>query len=105
VKHLNVNHKYVTLALLLSHDTGPRLTSYDIARISLETDNPISDETVRRDCDRGALVVAVMVPRGTLWEGRIAFADAKRYLQIRCAVRDVPRETTPQSPQSPTTHR
>jgi hypothetical protein len=89
----------ITLADILSRETGPTLTPYDVARISRETDSPISHDTVLNDIERGETLTATPRPRGQLFEYRIVFADARRYLQERCGV-IVPRETKTQSTQS-----
>jgi hypothetical protein len=74
----------ITLAYILEHNEGPMLTPYDVARVSKATACPVSHETVRRDCERGEILSGERRPRGTLFEYRITFQDAKRYLSIKC---------------------
>lgn len=87
------------LADVMSRDSGPTLTPYDVARISRETENSVSHDTVLHDIERGKTLTATPKPRGGLFEYHIAFLDAKRYLIQRCGA-NVPRETTTQSTQS-----
>jgi hypothetical protein len=87
------------LADVMSRDSGPTLTPYDVARISREAEYPVSHDTVLHDIERGDTLTATPRPRGGLFEYHIAFVDAKRYLIHRCGA-SVARETTTQSTQS-----
>jgi hypothetical protein len=94
----------LTYADVLTRETGPTLTPYDVARISQQAECPICHETVRRACERGD-VVGVKYERSVRsYEWRIAFVEAKRYLLKRCGPlkMNVPRENTTQSTHSHT---
>jgi hypothetical protein len=73
------SRRKLTIADVEAMETGPDLTPYDIERIA-ET---ISDETIRREIQRGVIVVARIETRGTMTVQWIAFAEAKRYLAAR----------------------
>ena len=73
------SRRKLTLADVEAMETGPDLTSYDIERIA----GSFSDETVRREIQRGNIVVARVEKRGTMTVQWIAFAEAKRYLVWR----------------------
>lgn len=69
----------LTLADVAAMESGPELTPYDMERISA---GQFSDETVRRDIQRG-VIVARVERRGVMTIQWIAFSEAKRYLAGR----------------------
>jgi hypothetical protein len=87
------------LADIMSRESGPTLTPYDVARLSRETENSVSHDTVLHDIERGDTLTATPKPRGGLFEYHIAFHDAKRYLVQRCGA-SVARGTTTHTTQS-----
>jgi hypothetical protein len=89
---MDVSRRRITLAQLLSQQSGPSLTPYDIARISRETDSPVSHDTVAQDIERGKILQWEKRERGENYEHRIQFAEAKRYIVKRCGLACVERE-------------
>jgi hypothetical protein len=94
----------LTYANVLARDSGPTLTTYDVARISQHAECPVCHETVRRACERGDVAGVKYQRSARSYEWRIAFVEAKRYLVKRCGPLrvSVPQETTTQSTHSHT---
>jgi hypothetical protein len=77
------SRRKLTLEDMALQDTGPDLTTYDLERIA----GSISDETIRREIQRGNIVVDRTERRGHMRVQWITFVEARRYLVHRGRLR------------------
>ena len=96
-----IRRRTLTLIQLQSHDDGPDLTPYDIARLTRGT---YSDERVRRHIQIGLLQCRRVEGRGRTTVHYIAFAEVKRYLLALGFLSDKKSESLSESPHSPLPH-
>lgn len=79
------SRRKLTLEDMARQDAGPDLTTYDLERIA----GSISDETIRREIQRGNIAVDRTEQRGHMRVQWITFVEAKRYLVSRGRLRAV----------------
>jgi hypothetical protein len=77
------SRRKLTLEDMAQQETGPDLTTYDLERIA----GSISDETIRREIQRGKITVDRTEARGHMRVQWITFIEAKRYLFSRGRLR------------------
>jgi hypothetical protein len=78
------SRRKLTLADVQAMETGPDLTPYDLERIA----GSVSDETIRREIQRGNITVDRVERRGHMRVQWITFIEAKRYLIWRGKLRE-----------------
>jgi hypothetical protein len=78
------SRRKLTLQEMAQQETGPDLTTYDLERIA----GSISDETIRREIQRGKIAVDRTEERGHMRVQWITFVEAKRYLLSRGRLRE-----------------